>query len=122
VDTRHTIARRFIERCGFKLEGLLSKHRIVANRNRDSALYALVNSDWEGEVELNMKKMLGISIAPKTHKIIEIETGKEVELNIKQSKARAAGSTDLAPEEAAVDGAGPSLGTKTAKKSSKKRA
>jgi hypothetical protein len=126
VDTRHTIARKFIERCGFKLEGILSKHRIVANRNRDSALYALLNSDWEGDVEVAMKKLLGISLAPKTHKIVEIETGKEVEFNIKQSKARSsasASSNATPPEEPKVaDEVVPTTGSKSAKKSAKKKA
>lgn len=66
-DTRNMIGRKFLERCGFKLESILRKHRVFRSRNRDSALYVLLNSEWD-EVELKLKKYLGISLKPKMHK------------------------------------------------------
>lgn len=72
VDTRHLIARKFFERCDFKIEGILRKHRIVNNRNRDTALYVLLNSDWP-QVSMKMKKYLGIDLKPKAKKLAEID-------------------------------------------------
>lgn len=35
-----------MERCGFYLESILYKHRVVRHRNSDTALYVMLNSDW----------------------------------------------------------------------------
>lgn len=72
VDTRHLIARKFLERCGFKIEGILRKHRIVNKKNRDSVLFVFLNSDWL-EVSTNLKKLLGIDLKPKTKKIADVD-------------------------------------------------
>ena len=47
VDTRHTVLRQVLTDSGFMLEATLRKHRIVNKRNRDTALYVLLNSDWK---------------------------------------------------------------------------
>jgi hypothetical protein len=39
--------RKFLERCGFVLESIMRKYRIVNRRNRDIAVYVVFNSDWE---------------------------------------------------------------------------
>ena len=72
VDARHVVGRKYIERCGFLLEATLRKHLIVNNRNRDSALYVILNSDWE-HVSINVKKYLGLPLVPEKHKIAEID-------------------------------------------------
>lgn len=72
VDARHVVGRKFIERCGFLLEATLRKHLIVNNRNRDSALYVILNSDWE-HVSIQVKKYLGLPLQPEKHKIAEID-------------------------------------------------
>lgn len=60
-DSRNVIGKKFLERCGFRLECILRKHKIFRSRNRDSALYAVLNSEWD-EIELRFKKYLGISL------------------------------------------------------------
>jgi hypothetical protein len=72
VDERHIIARKFLERCGFQLEATLRKHRIIQNRNSNTALYVVLNSEFE-DVERKLKSLLNISLAPKLHKIAEID-------------------------------------------------
>jgi RimJ/RimL family protein N-acetyltransferase len=47
VDIRNIIMRKFLERCGFALESIMRKYRIVNRRNRDVAVYVVFNSDWE---------------------------------------------------------------------------
>ena len=72
VDARCVIGRKFLERCGFQLEAVLRKHKIVQNRNSDTALYVVLNSDWV-DVERKLKVLLGMSLKPIVHKIAEIE-------------------------------------------------
>jgi hypothetical protein len=72
VDTRHLIARKFLERCGFKIEGILRKHRIVNKKNRDTALFVFLNSDWL-EVSTKLKQLLGIDLQPKTKKLADVD-------------------------------------------------
>eukprot|EP01041_Mallomonas_annulata_P003185 gene3185-6282_t len=71
IDSRHMILKKFLERCGFKLEAILRKHRIIARRNRDTAVYSILNSDWNEE-EFKLKKYIGIPIT-KVHKVAEID-------------------------------------------------
>jgi len=72
VDLRHVVMRKFVERCGFTSEAVLRKHRIVSRRNRDTALYVLLNSDWI-DAQLSLKRHLGIDPKPKKVKAAEIE-------------------------------------------------
>jgi hypothetical protein len=39
ADLRNIILRKFLERCGLVLESIIRKHRIINNRNRDTAVY-----------------------------------------------------------------------------------
>ena len=68
IDNRNIQGKRFFERCGFSLEALMLKHRVVNKRNRDTALYRLLNHDWDNGIKLC--KHLGIS-----HNLLEINSG-----------------------------------------------
>jgi hypothetical protein len=72
VDERHIIGRKFLERCGFTLEAVLEKHKIIQNRNSNTALYVLLNSQWDEE-ERKLKVYLGIPLKQVQHKIAEID-------------------------------------------------
>ena len=41
-------SRRAADRFGFAFEGIFRKHQIVKGRNRDTAWYAIVDTDWPG--------------------------------------------------------------------------
>ena len=63
TDARNTQSRRAIERIGAEFEGILRNHRpsAVAGEDgslRDSALYAIVFSDWP-DVRVRLREMLG---------------------------------------------------------------
>lgn len=74
ADARHLILKKYLERCGFKLEAILRKHRIVQRHNVDTAVYTLLNSEWNEE-EIKLKRYLGLPLT-KTHKIADIELSK----------------------------------------------
>ena len=73
VDTRHIIARKFFEKCTFLLEAILRKHKVIEDRNCDTALYVILNSDWSDN-EVKLKKYLGWNMKPKTDKLAAIPT------------------------------------------------
>lgn len=58
VDERHIVARKFLQRCGFQLESILRKNKIIQNRNSNSSLYSMLNSEWI-EFEPKFKLFLG---------------------------------------------------------------
>ena len=47
IDTQDIQSMQFIHRMGFTHEGCLYKHRIVKDANRNSNIYAILNSDWK---------------------------------------------------------------------------
>ena len=47
IDTQDIQSIQFIHRMGFTYEGCLYKHRIVKDANRNSNMYAILNSDWK---------------------------------------------------------------------------
>ncbi len=63
-------------RCQWKNEGILRKHRIVKNRNRDSALYVMFNSEWITS-SVSIKKYIGLDWKPKSVKVADIQSSKE---------------------------------------------
>lgn len=81
TDERNIISRKFLERCGFEQEAVLRKHRIVQNRNSNTALYTVLNSDWI-DIERKLKALLGIPLAPVLHKIAEIEKPGEIRIEV----------------------------------------
>lgn len=67
------------------MEAVLRKDRIVSNRNRDTALYSLLNSDWE-DAEIKIKNHLGLSLKPVMHNAIEIDSGRDIDKQIRVQK------------------------------------
>lgn len=47
VSVDDTPRRDLAKQLGFQLEGVMRKHMIVDERNRDSALYSILNTDWK---------------------------------------------------------------------------
>ena len=95
VDSRHAVGRKFLLRCGFRPEGTLFKHRIVQQRNRDSCVYVVLNSDWP-EVEQRLRSYCGIPPPrPKVHSIAEIDSIEEfvegLDLQVEKRAGEAAG-------------------------------
>jgi RimJ/RimL family protein N-acetyltransferase len=76
TDERHSIGRRFLERCGMQCEAILRKHKVVHRRNRNTALYTILNSDWE-EARIKLRRYLGLSEKAQ-RKVIDIEEFKVV--------------------------------------------
>jgi len=72
VDSRNIIGRRFMERCGFYLEGILYKHKVISRRNSDTALYVMLNSDW-CDAERALTTLLRVSIGVTALKAADIE-------------------------------------------------
>lgn len=46
VSSANIPALKFMKKCGFSVEGVMRKHRIVHGCNQDTTLYALLNSEW----------------------------------------------------------------------------
>lgn len=72
VEERHIIGRKFFERCGFQCEAVLRKHKVLHNRNSNTALYTVLNSDFV-EVERRLKLFLGIPLTAPMQKIAAID-------------------------------------------------
>lgn len=72
VDVRHAVMRKFLERCGFTSEAVLRKHQIIRRRNRDTALYVLLNSELVDAL-IALKRHLGIDPRPKMHNAASID-------------------------------------------------
>jgi RimJ/RimL family protein N-acetyltransferase len=47
IDSQDAENRQLATRLGFTLEGVLSKHLVLKDANRDSNVYGLLNSDWK---------------------------------------------------------------------------
>jgi RimJ/RimL family protein N-acetyltransferase len=45
-DALNVASRRAAERFGFVFEGVFRKHMVIKNRNRDTAWYSIVDSEW----------------------------------------------------------------------------
>ena len=73
IDERHYIGRKMLERCGFILEATLRKHQIIRNRNRNTCIYVILNSEW-AENEIKLKKYLGILVNPSVKRAFDVET------------------------------------------------
>lgn len=46
VDSQDAVSKKLAARLGFTNEGETAKHKVVKDANRDSTVYATVNSDW----------------------------------------------------------------------------
>ena len=56
-DSLNTRSRAAALRLGFKFEGIFRKHMIVKNRNRDTAWFSMLDSEWSS-TKKNMEKWL----------------------------------------------------------------
>lgn len=45
-DSANAASRRAAERLGFRPEGIMRKHMVVKNRNRDTAWFSMLDEDW----------------------------------------------------------------------------
>jgi RimJ/RimL family protein N-acetyltransferase len=60
IDTQDVRAKRIPRSLGFTQEGQIPKHRIIKEANRDSIIYGMLNSDWDGGARgLLYKKLYG---------------------------------------------------------------
>lgn len=60
VDSMDSTGKKLAGRLGFTQEGILPKHRIVKDSNRDSIIYGMLNSDWDkGARSFLFKKLHG---------------------------------------------------------------
>jgi len=76
IDSQDVTSRKLPGRLGFTQEGLLPKHKIVREANRDSAIYGMLNSDWnKGARALLFQKLHG----SKAQKIDEANNKKQGE-------------------------------------------
>ena len=74
ADTRHIIYRKFLERCGFRLEAVMRKHKIFRGRiNRDTALYVILRTEFQ-EIETKLKTLLKYPMKPTGKKIAGIDS------------------------------------------------
>lgn len=88
IDERNMIARKFFQRCGFMFETILRKHKVIQNRNSNTALYILLNSDWQ---EVGSKLRTYARIPKKDSvKAIEIPTLK-IEMENEKPKQNGSG-------------------------------
>eukprot|EP00559_Dactyliosolen_fragilissimus_P002272 CAMPEP_0184859346 /NCGR_PEP_ID=MMETSP0580-20130426/4347_1 /TAXON_ID=1118495 /ORGANISM="Dactyliosolen fragilissimus" /LENGTH=555 /DNA_ID=CAMNT_0027355935 /DNA_START=195 /DNA_END=1862 /DNA_ORIENTATION=+ len=77
VDSMDTTGKKLAGRIGFTQEGVLLKHMIVKDSNRDSTIYGMLNSDWScGARMFLFKKLHGDNAA----KVDQANDGKESEL------------------------------------------
>lgn len=65
TDERHVVARKFLQRCGFEMEAILRKHKIVQRKNCNTALFVMLNSDWQEGGEIRFRKYLKLEDAVK---------------------------------------------------------
>jgi len=62
VDTQDVRGKRLPGRLGFTQEGLIPKHMIVKDANRDSLIYGMLNSDWDkGARAFLFRKLHGVA-------------------------------------------------------------
>jgi RimJ/RimL family protein N-acetyltransferase len=60
IDSMDSTSKKLAGRLGFTQEGVLPKHRIVKDANRDSIVYGMLNSDWDkGARSFLFKKLHG---------------------------------------------------------------
>lgn len=60
TDALNFPSQRAIERLGAKRDGVLRNHRIMDGRNRDTVVYSVIASEWEG-VKRNLQMRLARS-------------------------------------------------------------
>jgi len=79
-DKDNLYGRQCGEKLGFKQEGLLRKHRIVREANRDSVVYSLVNTEWREGGEERMRRRLGVKVKGMkfpVRRVLQVDEGEE---------------------------------------------
>jgi RimJ/RimL family protein N-acetyltransferase len=76
TSTRNVAARRLLERSGFTLEATLRKHRVRFGRNQDTALYTMLNSEWQ-ECAARLRKNLGYKPVSAGVRLFEIQSAED---------------------------------------------
>jgi len=56
-DSLNSKSRAAAERLGFRFEGIFRQHRIVRQRNRDTAWFSIIDSEWP-RVRDNLRRWL----------------------------------------------------------------
>ncbi len=47
TDERNVVGRKLLQKCGFQFETVLRKHKVIQKRNSNTALYVVLNSEWQ---------------------------------------------------------------------------
>jgi len=82
IDTLDVYGKKLPGRIGFTQEGMVPKHMVVKESNRDSNIYGLLNSDWDkGARAFMYKKLHGEA----TQKADAANNAKEGEIDFQQS-------------------------------------
>jgi RimJ/RimL family protein N-acetyltransferase len=62
IDSQDIEKRKLATRLGFTLEGVLYKHMVVKECNRDSSIYGLLNNDWKRGARGSLfRKLYGVT-------------------------------------------------------------
>ena len=88
VDALDVRGKRLPQRLGFTQEGLIPKHMIVKEANRDSIIYGMLNSDWDkGARAFLMKKLYGAAFQKADKAIVaKEEAAEEQEQELREKK------------------------------------
>lgn len=57
-DADNICGRKLAQQLGLELEGVLRKHMVLREANRDTALFAVTNSDWRERTEKQSQALL----------------------------------------------------------------
>lgn len=88
IDAQDVRAKALPRSLGFTQEGLIPKHRIIKDANRDSIIYGMLNSDWDGGARgVLYKRLYGEAMfkADKANRVRE-EKAEEEERKLREQR------------------------------------